>query len=224
MKVLGIIPARGGSKGIPNKNLAPLCGHPLLWWTAQSAAKSLLSRIICSTDSPAIADVAESYGLEIHHRPAWLARDDTRTETVTIEVLKATAGDWDAVCILQPTSPLRSSGDIDGCLKLMRKWNPPAVLTMTAPAEHPARMYELRSGGWSRLDKWPDEPRQKLAPILQRAGSVYLVRTDVLMKACSLKPRGFMGYVVPRERAVNIDTPENLAYAEFLLTRNCQMA
>lgn len=111
MRFLGIIPARGGSKGVPGKNIRPLAGKPLIGWTIEAAKQSaVLDRLIVSTDDPAIASVALEFGAETRIRPAVLAGDDTPTRPVlehVVKELEAEGGLFDAVVTLQPTSPLR---------------------------------------------------------------------------------------------------------------------
>jgi CMP-N,N'-diacetyllegionaminic acid synthase len=124
MRVLGIIPARGGSKGIPRKNVRQLCGKPLLQYTAESAqAAKLLSRIVLSTEDVEIAELGKRFGVDVPFmRPVELAQDDTPTLPVVQHVLKRLEEQndrFDAVCLLQPTNPLRRPADIDACIEML---------------------------------------------------------------------------------------------------------
>src|SRR5690606_26912718 len=135
MRVLGLIPARGGSKGIPRKNIRLLCGKPLLQYTVEAALGAVrLTRIILSTDDEEIAEVGRACGVEIPFlRPAELARDDTPTLPVVkhaVQWLETRGEYFDAICLLQPTNPLRRSEDIDNCIDLLERSHADAVVSV----------------------------------------------------------------------------------------------
>jgi CMP-N-acetylneuraminic acid synthetase len=117
LRVLGLIPARGGSKGVPRKNIKRLCGKPLLVYTAESAlASKHLTRVILSTDDEEITRIGEEAGLEVLHRSPSLAEDTTPMMSVVLDAVRRVeqAGEsFDAICLLQPTNPLRRAADID---------------------------------------------------------------------------------------------------------------
>jgi CMP-N,N'-diacetyllegionaminic acid synthase len=228
MRVLGLIPARGGSKGVPRKNIRLLCGKPLLEYTAQAAlAARRLSRVILSTDDEEIAGIGRQCGLDVPFlRPADLARDDTPTLPVVRHALgwiQNSGESYDAVCLLQPTSPLRSPEDIDGCIDLLERTDADAVVTvLTVPAEHnPHWVYFQRKDGLLQLSTGESNPisrRQDLPPAFHREGSVYVVRWEVVMEGDSLYGKRLAGYPVDPGRSVNIDSPEDWANAERLIT------
>ena len=224
MKVLGIIPARGGSKGIPGKNIRPLGGRPLLAWTAEAAlAARRLSRVVLTTDDERIAEIGRGCGLEVPFlRPAELALDDTPTLPVLQHAVAELekAGDWfDAVCLLQPTSPFRRAGDIDGCIELLETGLDAVVSVLPVPSEHnPHWVYFRDADGLLRLATGEDQPiprRQELPPAFHRDGAVYVTRRDVLMQG-SLYGRRLGGYLAD-SRSVNLDTPADWERAERLL-------
>ncbi|MCI0730285.1 MAG: acylneuraminate cytidylyltransferase family protein, partial [Chloroflexi bacterium] len=137
MRVLGLIPARGGSKGVPRKNIRLLCGKPLLQYTAESAlAARRLSRVILSTEDEEIAEVGRRCGLDVPFlRPAELAQDDTAALPVVQHALRwlEAQGEWfDAICFLQPTCPLRRAEDIDACITLLEERNADTVVSVLA--------------------------------------------------------------------------------------------
>jgi CMP-N-acetylneuraminic acid synthetase len=227
MRVLGIVTARGGSKGIPRKNLVPLLGQPLLAYTAQAAlAAKHLTRTVLSTEDAEIARVGREYGLDVPFpRPAELARDDTPTIPVLQDVvckLEAAGERYDAILVLQPTTPLRRPEDIDGAIELLERTGADSVLSFVDVGEkHPARMKFLTPEG-RVIDPPFAEPfegqrRQDLPRLYLREGSIYLTRRDVLMRQHSLKGRDCRAWIIPPERACNIDTPFDLQIAEQML-------
>ncbi len=229
MRILGIVTARGGSKGIERKNLAPLGGRPLIAWTADAAlAASSLDRVVLSTDDEEIAEVGRRCGLEVPFlRPPELARDDTPTIPVLQDVVRrlAAQGDhFDAVFTLQPTNPLRLPADIDGAAALLTSTGADSIIAFTEVGErHPARMKSISSDGRVHdppfAEQFEGQRRQDLQPYFLRDGSVYLTRIHVLMEHGSLKGSDCRAWVVPRERACNIDEPYDLWLAERLLEK-----
>lgn len=227
MKVLGIIPARGGSKGVPRKNLAPLRGKPLLAYTAEVAlAAKTLSRLILSTDDEEIAAVGRELGLDAPFlRPAELAEDWTPTLPVIQHALafaEAQDGRYDAVCLLQPTSPLRRATDIDACVAMLLDVQIDTVLSVL-PVPHtynPHWIYFPQQDGTLRLSTGEAEPiarRQELPTAMHRDGAIYVVRRDVICERQSLYGSRVAGYQVPRGRELNIDTTDDLADATAAL-------
>ncbi|CAN5365123.1 acylneuraminate cytidylyltransferase family protein [soil metagenome] len=228
MRVLGIVTARGGSKGIPGKNLAMLAGKPLIAWTAEAARASGLHRVVLSTDDAEIARVGEYHGLEVPFmRPAELAADDTPTIPVLQDVvrrLEATGDRYDAIFTLQPTNPLRRASDIDGAIALLEKTGADSVISYVDVGEwHPARMKTIDPEGRvidpPFAEQFEGQRRQDLPRLWLREGSVYVTRRDVLVDQGSLKGRDCRAWEMPEERACNIDTPFDLWFAERLLER-----
>lgn len=226
MRVLGLIPARAGSKGVPRKNLRLLAGKPLLWYSIESAAAARrLGRVIVSTESDEIAAAARDAGAEVPFlRPATLAADDTPMLPVVAHALRTLAdqGDeYDAVCLLQPTCPLRRPEDIDGCIGLLEGSAADSVVTvLKVPARyHPHWVFmENADGSLRPATDAPLAPRrQELAPAFHRDGSIYLTRAPVVLQDGSLYGRRTLGYRTDAERNVNIDDPEDWARAERLL-------
>ena len=226
-RVLGVITARGGSKGVPRKNIRTVHGKPLLAWTAEAALSARrLSRVILTTDDEEIAETGRQYGLEVPFlRPAELAADDTPTLPVlqhAVAALEAAGARFDAVCLLQPTNPLRTAGVIDGCIDLLDMSGADAVVTLLpVPAEHnPHWVYFRDECGNLRLatgEAAPIPRRQLLPPAFHREGSVYVTRRDVLMTGNSLYGARLAGYQMDPADTVNIDTPADLERAERLL-------
>ncbi|HEX8849558.1 MAG TPA: acylneuraminate cytidylyltransferase family protein [Gemmatimonadaceae bacterium] len=226
MRVLGLIPARGGSKGVPRKNVRPLGGKPLLQWTAEAAlgAKSL-ARVVLSTEDEEIAAVGRSCGVDVPFmRPEELAADDTPTLPVVqhaLGILEERGERYDAVCLLQPTSPFRNAGDIDGCVELLASSGADSVVSvLPVPVEYnPHWVYFGAPNGDIRLSTGEAHPiprRQALPAAWHREGSVYVTRRDVVMSG-SLYGARTVGYVVDGARSVNIDTPSDWTLAQTML-------
>lgn len=229
-KVLGLIPARGASKGVPRKNIKLLCGKPLLEYTAESAlACRFLSRVILSTDDEEVAEVGLRCGLEVPFlRPAELAADDTPMLPVvqhSVRWMEQLGERFDAICLLQPTNPLRRAKDIDGCIELLMQSEADAVVTvLPVPAEYnPHWVYfEDNDGGLylSTGDPSPIARRQDLPPAFHREGSVYVTRRDVVMEGNSLYGERLIGYRLDSAASVNIDTTEDWQRAAVMLSGN----
>ncbi len=229
MRVLGIVTARGGSKGLPRKNLAPLLGKPLLAWTAEAALSAKkLSRVVLSTDDEEIAGVGRSCGLCVpFRRPAELAADNTPTIPVlqhAVAELEKAGESYDAILTLQPTNPLRLPDDIDGAINLLERSSADSVISYADVGErHPARMKFIAPDGTVSdppfAEQFEGQPRQSLPKMFLRDGSIYLTRRNVLMEQNSLRGRRSLAWIIPEERARNIDTPFDLFLAEQMLLR-----
>lgn len=227
MRVVGVVTARGGSKGIPRKNLYPLCGKPLLQYTAEAALGARrLTRVVLSTEDTEIAEVGRHCGLEVPFmRPAHLAADDTPSVPVVEHALRAleALGDrYDAVCVLQPTSPLRRSEDLDGAIDLLEQSGADSVISFVDVGErHPARMKTITADGRvvdpPFCEQFEGQRRQDLPKLYLREGSIYLSRTRVVFEQHSLKGRDCRAWLIPPERACSIDSPLDLFLAEQLL-------
>ncbi|MBN1556877.1 MAG: acylneuraminate cytidylyltransferase family protein [Lentisphaerae bacterium] len=224
VKTLGVITARGGSRGIPDKNIVPLCGKPLIAYTIESArAAARLDRCIVSTDSEKIAAVCRDCGADVPFlRPAGLARDDSRSIDAVLHALDAVETAYDAVMVLQPTSPLRTAADIDAAVALLEA-HPDAdavISVVDVDDHHPARMKRIEAGFLVDppfAEAVENQPRQELPRLYLRNGAVYLTRVPVLRETRLFKGRRCLAYEMPAERSVNIDSLLQLHVAEALL-------
>lgn len=234
MRIIGIIPARGGSKGVPRKNLAPVAGRPLLAYTAQAALGAPgLARVILSTEDEEIQRVGLACGLEApFRRPAALAEDATPTLPVVrhaIAELEAAGERVDAICLLQPTNPLRTSEDIEGAVKMFEETGADTVISVLAvPHQYnPHWVYFEGAGGALQLatgEAAPIPRRQLLPKAFHREGSIYLVKRDVVMAQPegSLYGGAVRGYLMEAARSVNIDRVEDLERAAQLLLQQAE--
>lgn len=225
VRILGIIPARGGSKGVPRKNIRLVANRPLITYTIEAARDSkLLTHFVTSTDDMDIAAIAEKLGSRVLIRPPELAADDTPMLPVVdhvLRVLEPDMGRYDYVAVLQPTTPLRTAGDIDAALTLLIGSGADSVVSVYEVGDyHPARMYRLVEG---RLVPYASEPpdrlRQGLPPVYHRNGAIYACRRALIEEQGTLIGPDTRPYIMPRERSINIDDELDLAFADFLLRK-----
>jgi CMP-N-acetylneuraminic acid synthetase len=226
MRVLGIVTARGGSKGVPRKNVRPLGGKPLLAWTAESAARARsLARTILSTDDDEIAAVGRAAGLDVPFmRPAELAGDRTPSLPVlqhAVRWLEERGDRYDAICLLQPTNPLRPPELIDRCVARLADSGADAVISvLRVPDDYNPHWVYFERDGVLRLatgEATPIPRRQDLPPAFHRDGSVYVTRRDVLIEQSSLFGARVVGVEVDPAQSINIDTLDDWARAEALV-------
>jgi CMP-N,N'-diacetyllegionaminic acid synthase len=223
---VGIIPARGGSKGIAGKNLKPAAGKPLIAWTIETAhAATLLDRVIVSTESPEIADVARRYSAETPFmRPSDLAQDDTPGIAPVLH-----AAQWltenegyhpDLIMLLQPTSPLRVPEDIDRAIELIREKSADAIVSVTPVEAHPYWMKQIDGAGrltdFIKLNQ-PIARRQDLPEVYILNGAIFLARYEVLLEQKTFYTDNTFCLVMPPERSLDIDTPWDLYLADLIL-------
>lgn len=165
--IIGLIPARGGSKGIPNKNIKVICGKPLIVWTIEKAKSSrLLDKVIVSTDSEAIAEIARSAGAEILKRPAYLSTDTASTQDVMVHALQNFPAD--TLVLLQPTSPCRSEGLIDECILEYQEQKCDSLAT--------GWICDYKEYGKNML------PRQQIKGFFYDDGNVYVIKAENILK------------------------------------------
>ena len=223
LSVLGLIPARGGSKGLPRKNIRPLGGRPLLAWTADAArASRYVDRIVVSTDDVEIASVATAAGLDVPFlRPAELARDDTPGIDPVLHALGQLPA-FDVVVLLQPTSPLRRASDIDGCVERMLATGAPVCVSVRRAFDHPYWTYRCDVDGV--LLPYAHDPggeihrRQDLPPAFVENGAVYAARVPWLLSHRSFVGDRTVAYEMPADRSLDIDTADELQRAEAALS------
>jgi CMP-N,N'-diacetyllegionaminic acid synthase len=227
LTTIGIITARGGSKGIPRKNVLPVAGKPLIAWTVEAAlASGRLGRVILSTDDEEIAEAGRLFGAEVPFmRPAALARDDTSSFAVmehALDWLEQDSGLPDYILLLQPTSPLRTAADINNAITLATERHSDAVVSVSECSPHPLLARTIRKDGTlEELLKAEHcyQRRQDLPPAYVINGAIYLNQPGSLRATRSFIPRGAHAYVMPPERSIDVDTPWELSLADLLLSR-----
>ena len=225
MKILGIIPARGGSKGIPNKNLALLCGRPLLAYTADAVKQSRkLTRTIVSTDDERIAECARSLGLEVPFmRPAPLAADDAPMLPVVqhaLEAMKERGFDADMVVLLQPTSPLRRAEHIDAAIDWLERTAADSMVSVVeVPHQfNPVSVMRLEDGLLKPFLDGPTPTRRQDKPrVFARNGPAVLAVRAAVVASGSLYGERSWPLGMSAEDSIDIDTPRDLQLVEWVL-------
>ena len=219
MRVVAVIPARGGSIGIPKKNLALLAGRPLIEWTIDAGlGAARVDRVLVTSDDPQILAVASSCGAEILRRPTGLSTRTARSEPVLTHALEETGMDTDVAVLLQPTSPLRSAVDVDGALSLFDRGDIEAVISVSEPEKSPFKTLYSDSDGFLRAvacdPEAPFRPRQTLPAAWVPNGAIYAVRTQSFLDLQTFLPPRTVPFAMPRERSLDVDTPADLAQVE----------
>lgn len=224
MNIIAIIPARGGSKGIPNKNIIDIVGKPLIYWTIEAAKKScLIDRIVVSSDSPRILSVAKSCGAEIISRPKKYASDSAPAGLAvehTLEYLeKKEKYSPDIVVLLQPTSPLRTSEDIDNAINLFMDEKAGALISIAEENNKYLKSFIIEKGILRGIirDELVFTNRQELPKIYIPNGAIFIVKTDEFKKNKTLFSEKTIGYVMDKERSIDLDNlSDKLLIEDFL--------
>lgn len=211
-RVLALIPARGGSKGLPGKNVALVDGRPLIDYTIAAArASAYVDRVVLSSDDPEIIDVARACGCDVpFQRPPELATDAAPTMDVVSHALDQLPG-FDIVVLLQPTSPARTTADIDGTLQQLTRRQAPACVSVCPVEESPYWMYRIDADQHLEpLLERSTTRRQDLPAVWILNGAVYAAQTPWLKAHGSFLAEGTVAYQMPRERSIDIDTAADL--------------
>ncbi|WP_061222756.1 cytidylyltransferase domain-containing protein [Leptospira weilii] len=219
-KILGLIPARGGSKGIPRKNIKFIAGKPLIVWTIEAALKSkYLASIVVSTDDPEIAEVAKQTGASVPFlRPSELATDYSSGIDPVLHALD-NLPEFDYVMLLQPTSPLRTSTDIDDCIEFAMKRKTNSVVSVCETQENPFWMFCLDdSFKMTKLLNVEDVKRRQDSPkIFSLNGSIYLSEVNYFREKKKFITEDTLAYLMSKESSIDIDDMMDWKLAEILL-------
>jgi CMP-N-acetylneuraminic acid synthetase len=229
LKIPALIPARGGSKGLPGKNVRPFLGRPLIARSIDVAkAARNVSRVVVTTDDAEIARVARAAGAEVPFlRPAELATDVARARDVYVHAIDALEREWgatiDSVCVLQPTSPLRTAEDVDRAIDLFHARQAASVVSVCEMHPPPGWAKAILPDG--TLDAYPGvaatgRNRQEELPAYAPNGAVFVFRAALLREDVGYYvPGRTFPYVMPKERSVDIDDAIDFALAELLAAR-----
>lgn len=224
--VLAIIPARGGSKGVPRKNIILIKGKPLIGWTIESAKQSkYIDRLILTSDDQEIIGITRHLGCEVPFvRPSHLAKDDTPGIDPVLHAMAEVPG-YDIIVLLQPTSPLRTGVDIDQCIEtLLSTVNAKSCVAVCEVSESPYWSFTLEQDASLLKPLLPDlgqySRRQDLPKVFIPNGAVYVSDSTALAASKSFFTEKTCGYIMPRDRSVDIDTLEDLALVESILSHH----
>ena len=222
-KVLALIPARGGSKGIKDKNIYPLYGKPLIAYSIECAKNSkYIDDVVVSTDSTKIADVAKKYGASIpFYRPAELASDTSKSIDAIVHAIRWMEGHnkkFDIFVLLQPTSPLRTVGDLDGALEKFIDNGEKSLVAVSLVSDNPILMRTINADGTMErlLDVKSTVRRQDMKTYYRVNGSIYINKVSEINENTSLNDNE-IPYIVKPENAVDIDEKKDLVLAEWYL-------
>jgi len=224
MEILAIIPARGGSKGLPRKNIRLLDGKPLIYYTINEAKKSKhITHLVVSTDDEEIAKKLQDYEIDVIKRPSKLAQDDTPTSHVVRHVIKfleeSTKNNFEIIIVLQPTSPLRNSRDIDLAIEKFLKTNCETIVAVTEIQHPPYWMYTIQNDRLIPIMERGEEVyrRQDSQKFYQINGAIYIISKEKILKQNTLLSDSIRPFVMPPERSLDIDNELDFKLAELLI-------
>lgn len=224
--MIAIIPARGGSKGLPGKNIKNFLGKPLISYTIDAALKSkYITRVIVSTNDLEIAKIALKYGAEIPFlRPDYLASDDAKAIDTYLYTIEKISNDENIavenIVVLLPTAPLRNSIDIDNACEIFNTKNADSLISYT-PESHPIIWHKHINEEGKFENIFDDDVlsnRQDIKESYYPNGAIYIFKKSLLQSGKYYGTNSF-SYIMPRERSVDIDTIDDFEYAEFLMKK-----
>jgi CMP-N,N'-diacetyllegionaminic acid synthase len=237
-KIVSLILARGGSKGLPDKNVRSLEGKPLITWTIEAALLAVcINRVIISTDSTEIADIAKRAGAEVPFmRPENLASDESLaidTLIYTVDRINSEIRNHkkqerliEEVVLLQPTSPFRNNDDIDNAIKIFRDMDADSVISCCA-APHPVQWYKYIDEDGVLRHLMPDgnssNNRQSIRQSYLPNGAIYIFKYSLLKETRTFYSKNTYPYVMPVSRSTDIDSLDDFRWAEFQMKNNLNM-
>ena len=229
-KILAIIPARGGSKGIPKKNIVEISGKPLISYSIEVAKKSkLIDKVVVSTDNDEIAEISKKYGAEVpFKRPSKLAKDNVPTYPVIRHTLK-----WlkenekyepDLVVLLEPTFPLRTSEEVDEAIKTIQKDDKADSLRgVIEPFQNPYRMWTVKGKYLQPLIPTDtqsfEQPRQSLEKVYWQNGYIYISKYKTIMEKGNIHGEKILPFILDEGKFIDVDTEEDLKLLKKVLEK-----
>ena len=228
MKVVAVIPARAGSKGIPNKNLVEVAGKPLISWSIEAAINaSSIDRILVTSDGDEILNIANQYNEVISiKRPRELAEDQTPTAPVVIhalEEIKALKNGFDYLILLQPTSPLRTEEEIEEAFEVLKNSNGNALVSVVKPSHHPLKSFKRSEQGYLKglvNNEFPFMPRQELPEVFQPNGAIYIIEIKEFLKKKTFFTNKTIHYEMSAEKSIDVDSYDDIIKIENQLKTN----
>lgn len=220
--ILAIIPARAGSKGLPGKNIKSLCGKPLIAWTIEAAIKSkYIDKVIVSTDSENIANISKKYGAKVPFlRPDCLATDDSKSINVIKHAISFFKDEYEVIIYLQPTSPLRTSDDIDDAIAELNINDTKAIISV-CEVEHPVQWTGRLPDNLCMKNfiknKYRNKNRQELERFYRLNGAIYISDIEYFKNQSSFLGNQTYAYKMSQEKSIDIDSIVDFKLAEILL-------
>ena len=221
-KILALITARGGSKGIPYKNIKPLGGKPLIQWTIEAAlASKYIDKLVLSSDDAAIIKVASDAGCSVPFvRPQELATDTSTSMEVILHALENVGGDFDCLLLLQPTSPFRTVEHIDAMIEFAINQNADMVISIARVKKHPAYLYQLDGDNLKPFFSTHHQLRRQDMPLTyEHNGAMYFSKIDFLKRVKSYNVEQAIGYEMSGIANLDIDEQDDWDYAEYVIER-----
>lgn len=223
-RILGVVPARGGSKGVPRKNVRPLAGEPLIGHTLRTARQvAEIDLLVVSTDDDEIGSVSRSYGVRVIERPASLASDSSPTEAALLQVLDILEGEgqqFDIILVLEPTSPFRSVATITRAIATCVDGKVPSVLAVRETREN---IGLIRDGCFRPMVPGAPRRRQERQPMYVESSTIYACRVGYLRRTGTLVAEDWGALVVPEVEAADINTEDDFQLVEFLMLNRRQV-
>lgn len=220
-KVLAIIPARGGSKGLPKKNITDLAEKPLIAWTIEASLDSkYITKTIVSSDSDEILEVAKNYGSDILKRPDELATDTSSSEVVIKHTLESMEEKFDYVVLLQPTSPLRDTNDIDNAFKKLFSSDVTALISVCEYDNKILKAFKENGIGYIEgisNNTYPFMRRQDLPKTYMSNGAIYIIKVDEFLRNNSFYTDKTISFIMDKLKSLDIDTEEDLKKVETII-------
>jgi len=224
--ILAIIPARGGSKGVPRKNIKSLSGLPLIAYTIEASLQSsFIDATVVSSEDEEILKISKEYGADTVIRPDSLASDMASSMPVithVLESLSSVGSNFDTIMLLQPTSPLRDSIDIDKAVTLFFEHDADALISVAEPEIEVLKSFVVNEDGYLEgavNNKYPFTRRQDLPKAYLSNGAIYMIKTELFLETKSLWAKKTLPFVMRPEKSVNIDTFEDFKKAEDILNK-----
>ncbi len=228
-EVIGLIPARGGSKGIPRKNLTGLCGKPLIGWTIDAAKNCrTIDRVVVSSEDEEILEISSGLGAEIVKRPPELATDLAGSDGLIAHAIHSLGHDqgFDACYILlQPTSPLRTADHIGEAFALLARCDGRSLISVYEPSDHPMKAYLVDDAGYLKGmidDETPHKPRQSLPKAYFANGAIYMFMANDFLTGGRIPSDRVIPYFMAAADSIDIDTPDDLEKAAEILEKRLE--
>jgi CMP-N,N'-diacetyllegionaminic acid synthase len=220
-KILAIIPARGGSKGLPRKNIVDLGGKPLIVWTIEASLSSnYITKTVVSSDSDEVLQIAKEHGVDVLKRPNEFATDTASSESVIKHALESLNEDFDYLVVLQPTSPLRTAKDIDSSFEKMMAEYATSLISVCNTDNKILKAFKENDSGYIEgisNNKYPFERRQNLPKTYMSNGAIYIIKVSEFLELKSLYTDKTIAFLMDEVSSIDIDNQRDLQDAEGLL-------